>query len=170
MRKSVIIAACLLFSAAAWGQNAIKDIVAIIRGKDVVSCSYTYTMRGSMPVKASGTAEIQGHRYHTTADGGLETWCDGTTCWMVDRKAKEVLIAEAGESMVSHLDEYIGYVHISRFDGKNLSCTIVREDRDVDLDFSASGITLTESSASDDSRFVFDVSTLDSSWIVTDLR
>lgn len=170
MRKYVILAACILFGTAAWGQNAIKDVVAIIRGKDVVSCSYSYVMRGSMPLKISGTAEMQGHRYHTTADGGLETYSDGTTCWVVDRKAKEVLISVAGESMVSHLDEYIPYVHISRFDGKNLSCTIVRKDQDIDLDFSASGITLTESSPSDDSRFVFDVSALDSSWIVTDLR
>lgn len=170
MRKSAIIAACLLLGTAAWGQNAIKDVIAIIRGKDVVSCSYTYQMRGSMPLKASGTAEMQGHSYHTTADGGLETYCDGATCWVVDRKAKEVMVTEAGESMVSHLDEYIPYVHISRFDGSNLSCTIVRKDRDVDLDFSASGITLTEPSPSDESRFVFDVSALDSSWIVTDLR
>ncbi len=170
MRKSFIIAACLLLGTAAWGQNAVKDIVAIIRGQDVVSCSYSYNMRGSMPLKVSGTAEIQGQKYHTTADGGLETYSDGTTCWVVDRKAKEVLISLAGESMVSHIDEYIPYVHVSRFDGKNLSCTIVRKDQDVDLDFSASGITLTEPSSSDDSRFVFDVTALDSSWIVTDLR
>ncbi len=160
----------MLLGTAAWGQGAIKDIIAVIRGKDVVSCSYSYTMRGGMPLKDSGTAELQGHMYHTTTSGGLETYSDGTTCWVVDPKAREVVITEAGESMVSHLDEYIGYVHISRFDGKNLSCTIVRPDRDVDLDFSASGITLTAPSPSDVSRFVFDVSALDSSWIVTDLR
>lgn len=170
MRKSFIIAVCMLLGTAAWGQSAIKDIVAIIRGEDVVSCSYSYTMRGSMPLKLSGTAEMKGHMYHTTADGGLETFSDGTTCWVVDRKAKEVLISPAGESMVSRIDEYIPYVHISHFDGKSLSCTIVRKDQDIDIDFSASGITLAEPSSSDDSRFVFDVSTLDSSWLVTDLR
>ena len=52
-----------------------------------------------------------------------------------------------------------------RYDGRSLSCTI--ESQGSEMDFKASGITVTPSS---EESFAFDTAGLPKSWIITDLR
>ena len=168
MKKTLAILAPLLLCTLAWGQGNIKDVIGILRGKSTISCTYSYVMKGDVPIKDSGKALLFGNKYHTTANG-LEIWSDGSTTWTVDKEAKEVYIAPAGENPFSHPEDFVRKVHNLKYDGKSMSCSIVDKENGVDLQFNANDIVLSPAT-DDDSLFTFDTSSLDKSWIVTDLR
>ncbi len=168
MKKLLAVLLFMLPALCAMGQAGTPGEVAlIIRRGDPVSCRYTLSARGTMPVKESGTALLCGGKYRISGPA-LDTFSDGVTVWTVDRAAREVYISGAGESLASRLEEYLGFVSDFNYDGRNLSCTLRSDDGSVDLDFSATDISFT--SPPEDGAFVFDVSSLDSSWVVTDLR
>ena len=168
MKKTSAILATVLLCASAWGQGSLKEVIGLLRGKNTISCTYSYEMKGDVPLKDSGSALLLGHKYHTTSNG-IEIWSDGTTTWTVDKDAKEVYIAPAGESMISHLEDFVGMVHGLNYDGKSLSCSIVSKDKGIDIKFRADDIVISPATR-DDALFSFDTSKLDPSWIVTDLR
>ena len=58
---------------------------------------------------------------------------------------------------------------VFNFDGKTLTCTIKDEYKGLDIDFKATAIKAQEGEG-DEAAFVFDTSSLDKSWIITDLR
>ena len=164
MKRLALIAASLLLCALAWGQKGIDDVIALLQSGQTVSCSYSYTLRGDVPTKGSGTAVICGTAYHIN-EGGLDTWCDGSSLWTVDAEAKEVVVSEGGNSILANPAAYRSIVKSIRFDGSSLSCTV--DAGGSDLDFKASGITV--SPASEES-FAFPTAGLDKAWVITDLR
>ena len=164
MKRLALIAASLLLCAFAWGQKGIDDVIALLQSGQTVSCNYSYTLRGDVPAKGSGTAVICGTAYHIS-EGGLDTWCDGSSVWTVDAEAKEVVISEGGNSILANPAAYRSIVKNLRFDGSSLTCTV--DAGGSDLDFKASGISV--SPASEES-FAFPTAGLDKAWIITDLR
>ena len=164
MKRLALIAASLLLCALAWGQKGIDDVIALLQSGQTVSCSYSYTLRADVPTKGSGTAVICGTAYHIS-EGGLDTWCDGNSLWTVDAEAKEVVVSEGGNSILANPAAYRSIVKSLRFDGSSLYCTV--DAGGSDLDFKASGITV--SPASEES-FAFPTTGLDKAWIITDLR
>lgn len=163
----LLMLAASTFPAAA--QHNIANVLALIRGKDAVSCSYTFKMHGDMPLEGEGIAVLHGHKYYAEGNGVIN-YCDGTTLWTVDPAAREVYIENAGgNNIVSNIEKYITAVRDFKYDGSSLSCSIIKPDKKLHLDFSASDIRIIPAEE-DGTGYSFDVSTLDSSWVVTDLR
>ena len=138
MKRLALIAASLLLCTFAWGQKGIDDVIALLQSGQKVSCSYSYTLRGDVLTKGSGTAVICGTAYHIS-EGGLDTWCDGSSVWKVDAAAKEVVVSEGGNSILANPAAYRSIVKNLRFDGSSLTCTV--DAGGSDLDFKASGIS-----------------------------
>lgn len=164
MKRLAAITATVLLCTFAWAQKSLDDVIALLQSGDVVSCSYSYTLKGNVPIKGSGTAVICGTSYHIS-ENGLDTWCDGNTVWTVDSESKEVVVSEGGNSILANPGAYRSIVQNLRYDGRSLSCTI--ESQSSEMDFKASGITVTPSS---EESFAFDTAGLPKSWIITDLR
>ncbi len=109
-----------------------------------VSLSYSCTVDGPAPMQLSGRLLLQGECYRAEGNG-LEICCNGSTRWTVDREDKEVYIESSGG-----IREVLQY--------KESLKTLALND-------------LQYLPGSDDlSPFSFDVSALDSSWVITDLR
>ena len=164
MKRLAAITAAVLLCTFTWAQKSLDDVIALLGSGDMVSCSYSYSIRGNVPVKGSGTAVICGTSYHIS-ENGLDTWCDGSTVWTVDGEAREVLVSEGGNSILANPGAYRNIVQDLRFDGHSLSCTI--ESQGSEMDFRASGITTAPDSGE---SFAFDTAGLPKSWIITDLR
>ena len=93
-----------------------------------VSFDYSFTVNGSMPVKGSGRACVQGDSFRVEADG-LLICCDGVSMWSADLASKELVIDNVlGEKdfagnpalLVNHLEEAFTVISSgeSRFQGK----------------------------------------------------
>ena len=67
-------------------QKNIEDCV-------VVAYEFSTTLSG-FKTTGAGCIEIQGNAYHMTADG-VEIYCDGTSTWLIDEVAGEVVVESA---------------------------------------------------------------------------
>ena len=142
MKKILTFAAALCLAAAAMAQNATIDELRKLVETNRVTADYSFLMQEK--ISCSGTITVQQPCFKVVGNG-LEIYCDGKSRWTVDREAKEVYI-EYSESP----EEYMAYLP----DVSDLKVTVVKT-----------------SPLSDDLKpFFFDVSRLDSSWVITDLR
>ena len=142
MKKILIFAIALCLAAAAMAQNATIDELRKLVETNRVTADYSFLMQEK--ISCSGTITVQQPCFKVVGNG-LEIYCDGKSRWTVDREAKEVYI-EYSESP----EEYMAYLP----DVSDLKVTVVKT-----------------SPLSDDLKpFSFDVSRLDSSWVITDLR
>ncbi|NLZ50716.1 MAG: hypothetical protein GX899_03290 [Rikenellaceae bacterium] len=168
MKRILAIAvSALAFANPSMAQNSINDVIALLKGDNAISCNYSYALKGDFPLKSSGTALLHKHKYYLN-ENGIETYCDGSTVWTVDRKAKEVLVSKSEGSIVSRLEDFED-ITISRYTGKTLSCTLKNEAHGINIDFNAENISISRA-PEDSSAFIFDTSKLGSDWIITDLR
>ena len=164
----------------------------------MVSFSYDYATKGKVSLKGSGSAIVQNDGFVLKVDG-LEVWCDGKDRWTMDPAAKEAVVesveddpaflltgVEDNFKLVSSPEEvfvkgkYRMMFHLKPkvpselkdirlfFDDNTLVSAIVSvkdgtetyfEIRDLKFDKRSSG-----------AEFRFDEKSLDSSWVITDLR
>ena len=141
MRKTALVLS-ILMSLTAFAQKVDLDALRAMVEKGRVSAEYSFMMQGK--IHCSGTITIQQPCFKAVGNG-LEIYCDGVSRWTVDREIKEVYIEPAERP-----DEYIRYLS----DVTDLDIKSVR----------------TEAPGDDTGIFTFDTETLDSSWVVTDLR
>ena len=142
MKKILTLAFAFCLAAAAMAQNATIDELRKLVETNCVTADYSFLMQEK--ISCSGTITVQQPCFKVVGNG-LEIYCDGKSRWTVDREAKEVYI-EYSESP----EEYMAYLP----DVSDLKVTVVKT-----------------SPLSDDLKpFFFDVSRLDSSWVITDLR
>lgn len=136
----------LLLSLTAAAQVPSQQVAEIASHLDThrISLQYACTFTQDTPLKLSGNLLIQGECYRAKGNG-MEIYCDGTTRWTVDPASKEVYIETSGG-----LEELLPY-------------------RDSLTELKLSEVKY-QPLSEDLSVFVFDVSALDSSWVVTDLR
>lgn len=108
-----------------------------------VTLNYTCSISELSPFSIKGKLIVQGDCYF--AEGyGMRIYCNGSTRWTIDTDSKEVYIENAGG---------IAEVLLYKDSVSNLKVSDVRY-----------------SAPSANSVFTFDTSTLDSSWVITDLR
>lgn len=142
--KNLIIGLLLCLTCPLVAQTA-DDIDEILRRAKTerVTLNYSCTIPSFFVGKIQGKLVVQGDCYY--AEGyGFRIYCDGGTRWTIDRQAKELTIEKAyGIAEVLMLRDAVTKLEIS------------------DVQYSPQ---------SESSVFSFDVSTLDSSWIITDLR
>ena len=143
MKRWILPLLALLLSLTAAAQPQLAEIAAHLQ-TDRISLHYDCTYTQDAPVKLSGVLLIQGECYRAVGNG-MEIYCDGKTRWTVDPASKEVYVETA-----EGLDELVAmYESLS-----DLSITGVKY------------LPLSE----DLSAFRYDTSSLDTSWVVTDLR
>ncbi len=120
-----------------------QDLDTVRKKLDVsrVRVNYSFVMQ---KVHCSGTITVQIPCFKASGNG-IDVYSDGISRWTVDPESKEVYIENAEGP-----DDYLKYL----LDIEDLKLS-----------------DLVSSPISDDlEMFVFDVSKLDSSWVVTDLR
>lgn len=147
MKRFIMILALLACSIAqVAGQLPEKQIREILGhlDKERAVLEYECMTLGPTPLHLKGTLTLQGNCY--LAEGnGMTICCDGTTRWTVDPEEKEVYIEDAG-----------GIREILE-GGHTLESLSIRNVKYIPQ---TGGLR----------DFRFDTSSLDSSWVVTDLR
>jgi len=145
--------------------NDVAALLTQIKDKRVI-CEYSYS---SGKVKGNGTATIQNGMYMVRGNG-LEIYSNGVTRWTVDTKAKEVYIENAGEEndIFANLEQYLSGIEGLRFDGKTMSGTLRGDDGSA-LKCKATNIK-SFPAVEGNNDFSFNTKSLDSSWVITDLR
>ena len=167
MRKWLFILLALLPLTAAAQKHTLESVAAHL-GADRISLHYDCTIVQPAPVRLSGDLLVQGDCYLAKGNG-MENYCDGESVWTVDRSAKEVYIENAGGDIASNIEKFLGGIRDFKYDGSSLSCRIVKKEQGLDLEFKAQGIK-TVPASEDGTVYSFDVSALDSSWVISDLR
>lgn len=143
MKKWILPLLVLLLPLAAAAQPQLAEIAAHLQSERV-SLHYDCTYTDEAPVKLSGDLVIQGDCYSAKGNG-VEIYSDGATRWTVDPASKEVYI-EAADGLA----ELVAY-------------------RDSLSELKITGLKYLPL-LEDLSAFRFDTASLDSSWVVTDLR
>lgn len=143
MKKWILPLLALLLPLAAAAQPQLAEIAAHLQSERV-SLHYDCTYTEDTPVKLSGDLVIQGDCYLAKGNG-VEIYSDGATRWTVDPASKEVYIEPA-----DGLAELVAY-------------------RDSLAELKITGLKYLPL-LDDLSAFRFDAASLDSSWVVTDLR
>ncbi len=148
MRKPVLILLSILLcpmilTAQQLPEKQVKEILGRIRSERAV-LEYECVTRGPAPLHLQGTLALQGNCYLAKGNG-MEIYCDGITRWTVDPEEKEVYIEDAG-----------GIQEILEGDNSLESLSI----KNLKYIPQTGGLR----------DFRFDTSSLDSSWVVTDLR
>lgn len=148
MRKRITIALfAALLPLLASGQNDISALIGNLESHRV-SLSYSCTVKLDVPMKSQGKLIAQQNCYKLSS-AGLDIYCDGTSRWTVDNSSKEVYIESS-----PGIKEFLGNS---------------REYLDKLSDVKLSDVTIGPADT-DTSIFTFDEKSLDSGWIVTDLR
>lgn len=145
MKRTVCIvisfALCLLCGAQ---DKQVSEILEKMQSS-MVTLNYHVVTGGKIPVQYDGTAVLQQDKFLINGNG-VTVYCDGKAVYAVDPKAKEVYI-ESTTGIADFVEKEAG----------NLK------------EFSVSDVKYSGMSG-DIEQFTFDTSSLDRSWIVTDLR
>lgn len=138
----------LILALSALVARASSDLDALLRLLEhrKVSFAFTCVLKTDVPVNYEGTVLAQGACFVMKANG-VESYCDGNSVALVDRKTKEVYVEDA-----TGLEEFLkaNFASVTDLVLKDVQTSDVADE--------------------DISTFRFDLSKLDSTWIVTDLR
>lgn len=144
MKKIAIILASLFLVLPSYAQNGVEGLLKLLESGRRVSLSFNCRVKGEIPLDLSGTVLAQGDCFHLMANG-IESFCDGKTVIMLDSNAKEAYV-ESAKGLRSYLLANFGAL-------ENLELKdVVSKDPSDDL-----------------TPFKYELSSLDSSWVVTDL-
>lgn len=135
------IAMCLLCGAQ---DRQVNEILEKMQS-NMVTLDYHVVTGGKAPLQYDGTAVLQQDKFLISGNG-VTVYCDGNAVYIVDPKAKEIYI-ESPAGIAEFVEKEAG----------NLK------------EFSVSGVKYSEMSG-DVRQFSFDTSSIDKTWIVTDLR
>jgi len=140
--RSFLVTLFLAFSVASASAQSI-DVLAARLASCRIELSFDCMVGTDMPVHFTGSLSAQGNCYHLRANG-MDIWCDGSTRWSMDTEAKELYVETS-----NGVEEVLAY-------------------RNAISEISFSNVVITENP--DEVSYFFDVSKLDNSWVVTDLR
>lgn len=164
----IVLLAAASLGAAAQGSSA-QALLKKIEGKRV-SFDFSLTTADKVPVKHNGTALIEGNCYIFN-DNGAEIWCNGKVRWTVDNAAKEVYIEAPGEEedMLLSPEKLLGSVTKLIVGDASASGKYTGEGPAKGATFVLTSIKAS-APLGNNSEFTFNTSSLDSSWVITDLR
>lgn len=175
MKRILTIVAFMLAGVLCFAQGRKIDILEKAAGQRI-SFNYTYSLdKGDgMQEVTTGVVTAEGNCFVLTGLG-LKTWSDGTTCWMVDEEAKEVVIDNIAKDdiftnpalMVSSYRNFSDDIKVNKEGSDYLDFTLKLDD-DMTLRFVLKGIRISDPVGVDE--FTLDTSALGSSYVITDLR
>lgn len=144
MKRFLSVISLFFFAISLCAQTDVDKLVILLE-EGRVSLNFECRLKGDVPLDLSGSVVAQGDCFHMQANG-VESFCDGRTVVMLDREKKEAYV-DSASGIRDFLIANYGMV----------------------ADLKMSNVSKTEASG-DFSPFVFDLSALDNSWVVTDLR
>lgn len=124
------------------------------------SFEFTYVLDTKVPVNGSGSVLLHNDCYHIVLDG-VNYWCDGQTCWIVDHESKEVYIDYPGD-----YSDYLKTSEIS-YSGQVPSQVVIKMKDGANATLSIKNYVLNPTV---NQLFSFDTDSLSSEYIVTDIR
>lgn len=124
------------------------------------SFDFTYTLDTRVPVNGAGSVVLQNNCYHVVLDG-VNYWCDGQTCWIVDDESKEVYVDYPAD-----YSEYLKTAEIS-YSGKAPSQVVIKMKDGARATLSVKNYVLDPTVTQ---PFAFNTENLSSDYIVTDIR
>ena len=124
------------------------------------SFDFTYKLDTKVPVNGAGSVILQNDCYHVVLDG-VNYWCDGQTCWIVDHESKEVYI-----DYPSDYSDYLKTADIT-YSGNIPSQVVIKMEDGSKATLSVKNFI---SNPEVNQSFVFDIDNLSSEYIVTDIR
>ena len=169
MRRLVtIIAATLMASSGLFAQDFIAELASMVKGARI-TCDYTYSTTTGTIITGKGSAVLQGERYSLSGNG-LEIICDSFTRWTKDPVFKEVYIERAGDfgKILTDIETFLRGIPDLKYENGILSGTFLFPGEENGFFCTLSNVK--KLPATDGKEFFFDTSSLDSSWVVTDLR
>ena len=175
MRKIVTGLTAFLISLTAFAQGSIPILDRVPGHR--VQFHYTYSLaKDGKPMTeiTDGDVTVEDNAY-LLSGLGLEVRSDGTTRWSVDREAEEVLIEKVEKEDIFtnpalFINSYKGYmdrIRVNASSKDSLDVTLVL-DEDTSARFVLKGIVFQDPQGKSD--FTFDVKSLPSSFVITDLR
>lgn len=135
----------------------------------LVDYEFTATVSGIKTI-GEGKVEIQGNSYHMKGNG-MEIYCDGSSTWLIDEAAGEVVVEDADTQSAGYLANPVLLL-------MNLEKNVVSYDADgnkISLELPG-GVFLTivinsiKTMPEKKSEAFRPPTQFDSSWIITDLR
>lgn len=169
MKRLISIFFCIVCAFAAQaGQLDVNRLAEAVSGKRV-SFNLSFSEQGK---KGSyrGNALIQKECYNISVNG-TSFICDGKTLWIVDEDGMEVTIqdAEPLPGGISNPKQLLKRITVKESGEDSLSGIFSVSEEKKNFDFRMSSVKI-EAPSADKSDFSYDISPLDKSWIVTDLR
>jgi len=169
MRKTIL----LIILAAVCSSLHAQDPVQIIRQRLAdgrISAKFSFRMSGKVPVTGDGTLTVEGNCYCLEGKE-LVIKNDGTTKWSVDTKAKEVYVDDSAglEEFLTNPKIYQDLLSDVTINEKEVTGSYHDPDNGEKITFRIWNIKGSPVSE-DKSIFKLDTMTLDSSWLVTDMR
>ena len=132
-----------------------------------VTADYSYT---ADKLSGKGTLVFNGQSYRFSGSG-MQVYCDGTTVWTVDTKAKEVYVDSAGStnSLLADPGKALEYVTTLHSDKDSITGTAKNPSGHGTVNFKVQKI-VKGPLTSDMKQFRFSTAGLGKDWVVTDLR
>ena len=176
MRKIICILASLVLPLLCIAQNrggiALLDKAAGQR----VTFNYVYSLdqgKGMNEV-TKGSVTVEGNCF-VVSGLGMKSYSDGANLWMVDEKSKEVVIDAVSADdvfsnpalLISSYRNYLDQIKVNREGADSLDITITL-DEGTKARFKLTSVLFSEPEGAD--GFSFQVTSLPSEWVVTDLR
>lgn len=169
----IILTALISFLMVA-AQTQQPSLIETLRQKSADECvsldyEFTYTVSGVRTV-GGGTVEIQGNAYHMLGNG-MEIFCDGTSTWMIDHAAFEVIIEAADSKEAGYMANPVTLLMnleniASSYSVDANKVTLILPD-DSSVEIIVNSIT---SCGTKKSENFCPPTKFDADWIVTDLR
>lgn len=92
MKRSIILASMLALLAAVPAKaDKVLDAFSAKASASCVDFSYTFAVKGDIPLSGNGTGTVKGGSFHVSGNG-IDIWCDGRNRWTVDKDAREVIV------------------------------------------------------------------------------
>jgi len=168
-----VLSICLSVTALASSmqQPSLLDMFRQKSSADCVLVGYQFsTVRSGITLMGEGTVEIQGNAYHMQGNE-IEIFCDGSSTWMIDGSAKEVIVENADSKEAGYLANPV--LLLMNLENSGASCEVDGNRISVTLaDGSPLEIVITSLESVDTKKTeAFRPPTeFGSDWIVTDLR
>lgn len=168
-RLSVILASLLLCSTAFCQQLSVQKLSEDL-ANSLVSFNFRYKAADKNSREIGGEVMVQGQCYRIRAHTALII-SDSKTRWTVDANSKEIYIERGGKlpSILTNPKQLAKSVSVSNSSADGISGVFSNPEDGLKYNFSISSF-VSEPVQEEKSPFTFDVTGLDKSWIVTDLR
>lgn len=135
-----------------------------------ISFNFSFKVADKGSRQIGGEALVQGQCFRVRA-GSVVIISDSKTRWTVDANSKEIYIERGGKlpSILTNPKQFAKSVSVSSSSADGISGVFSNPEDGLKYNFSISSF-VSEPVHEEKSPFTFDVTGLDKSWIVTDLR